>query len=357
MIRICTTLSAEGYDVLLVGRQRQASRPLEHRPFRQKRLYCFFEHGKFFYAEYNLRLLFFLLFSRFHALCAVDLDTLLPAFLIAKLKNKPCIYDAHEYFTEVPEVNRRPAVKKMWEALADVLIPKIKYAYTVGPCLAKIFEERYGTPFEVIRNMPFKYPIPSSQDTPPSQKVILYQGALNEGRGLEAAIMAMHEIHHAELWLAGEGDLSDKLRKMVEEEGLQTKVTFLGYLLPAALKELTPKAYIGLNLLENKGLSYYYSLANKAFDYIQAGVPSIHMAFPEYQQLNDTYATFVLIPDLEPDHIKFAIQQLIEEEDTYLSIRNHCLQAAQHLNWEEESRRLVSFYKSIFKSNNNQTIF
>jgi len=347
MIRICTTLSEAGYEVLLVGRRRNNSRPVRAEAFQQKRLACFFDAGKLFYLEYNLRLLFFLLFARFQLVCAVDLDTLLPAYIVCKLRRKACVYDAHEYFTEVPEVNRRPMVKKVWEMLADFLIPKVKYAYTVGGCLAEALEKRYGTKFEVIRNMPFQRKTPSSLSVTDAPKIILYQGALNEGRGLEAAIIAMHEIDGAVLWLAGEGDLSEKLRKLVKQERLDNKVTFLGYLPPHKLQELTPKAYIGLNLLENKGLSYYYSLANKAFDYIQAGVPSIHMAFPEYEWLNQEYETYLLLPELSPEQISKAIKELLNNPQQYKRLQQNCQNAAKKLHWEAEAEKLSRYYHSI----------
>ena len=300
MIRICSSLSRAGYEVWLVGRVLPHSKPLHAQPFRQHRLRCRFHTGKLFYLEYNLRLFFWLAGQSFAALCAVDLDTILPAFFWCRLRRKPLVYDAHEYFTETPEVVRRPAVQKVWEAVARLCIPRLQYAYTVGDMLAKRFTQRYGTPFAVVRNLPYRR---TAAKLPPKTQppVILYQGALNEGRGLETAIEAMQQISHAQLWLAGEGDLSQALRQQARSLGLGEKVRFLGYLPPPELRELTPQAYIGLNLLENKGLSYYYSLANKAFDYLQAGVPAVHMDFPEYARLQKQYPAFLLLEELSAD--------------------------------------------------------
>ena len=348
MIRICGSLARAGYEVLLVGRRRPASRPLRKEPFEQKRLSCFFDKGKLFYLEYNLRLFFFLLATPFDVVCSVDLDTILPGFLSSRIKGKPCVYDAHEYFTEVPEVVRRPAVKRIWEGVARFTIPRLAYAYTVGPGLARLLEERYGTPFAVIRNVPL--PIagpPKSPEPTAGAPIILYQGALNEGRGLEWAIEAMQEVEGAVLWLAGEGDLSANLRRRVQELGLESKVQFLGFIPPNELQALTSKAYIGLNLLENKGLSYYYSLANKAFDYIQAGVPSLNMAFPEYIQLQQEFGVFILLESLSAPAISRAIDGLLRDEEKYQRIRSNCLEAGKSLNWEKEEKRLLAFYQQI----------
>ena len=64
MIRICSSLANAGYDVLLVGRRQRKSMPLDVKMFRQKRLACFFEKGKAFYFEYNVRLFVYLLFKK-----------------------------------------------------------------------------------------------------------------------------------------------------------------------------------------------------------------------------------------------------------------------------------------------------
>lgn len=346
MARICGSLAGAGYAVTLVGRQRRASKPLRQEAYCQKRLWCYFEKGKLFYLEYNLRLLFFLLFHPFDIVCSVDLDTILPGFLASRLRGKACVYDAHEYFTETPEVVRRPTVQRVWEAVAHWTIPRLQYAYTVGKGLALRLEQRYGTPFSVIRNVPLSGS-PPKPAPPPEPPVILYQGALNEGRGLEQAIDAMREVEGAELWLAGEGGRSAALRQQAQEQGLAHKVRFLGFLPPAELQALTPRATIGLNLLENKGLSYYYSLANKAFDYIQAGVPSLNMAFPEYVELQEEYGVFVLLEELSPAAISNAINKLLEEKELYNRIRDNCRRAGKVLNWEREEQQLLDFYRRI----------
>ncbi len=347
MIRICTSLSNAGYKVQLVGRKRANSKSLTPQAFQQKRLNCYFDKGKLFYLEYNIRLFFFLLFARFDIVNSIDLDTILPGFFISKIKGKTCVYDAHEYFTEVPEVVTRPKIQKFWKSVEKLTVPRLKYCYTVGGSLAEMFSKEYKTPFAVVRNVPFKIKTPIQIVKPEGKKILLYQGALNEGRGLEHLIEAMQEIEGAELQLAGEGDLSQILRDLVKEKGLEDKVTFLGFVLPKDLPTITARANIGLNLLENKGLSYYYSLANKAFDYIQGRKPSINMAFPEYQRINDEYGTFCLINDLKTDTIATALKRLLTDEEYYLSLVQKCDVAADVFVWEREEEVLLDVYKSL----------
>lgn len=353
MIRICSSLAKADHEVLLIGREKQDSIPLAKRSFQQIRLHCRFNYGKLFYLEYNLRLLFYLSRAKYDLLCAVDLDTLGPAFFWSRLRKKPMVYDAHEYFTEVPEVVGRPVVKAIWSGLARFVIPRLSYAYTVGPHLARIFTERYHTSFAVIRNLPQRETKASGEAKDIPQKkaddfIVLYQGALNEGRGIETAIEALSLLPQSvQLWLIGEGDLSDFLRKLTREKQVEDRVHFLGYRQPEELKAITPRADLGLNLLENKGLSYYYSLANKCFDYIQAELPAIHMDFPEYRALRETYPAFVLLPELEATTLAQKITQLRNDQQRYQAMQLACQEAAEQLTWEREEQKLLAFYERV----------
>lgn len=348
MIRICKSLVRNNYDVLLVGRKLPSSKPLQSQPFQQKRLHCIFQKGKFFYLEYNLRLLFFLLGKKFDAVCAIDLDTILPAYYMSKWKGKKLIYDAHEYFTEVPEVIERPMVKNIWEWVGRKTVTTCEYCYTVGFALGKVLEKKYNTHFAIIRNMPEFYDL-EEEKIPHHKPIILYQGSLNVGRGLEEMIEAMMEINNAELWLAGEGDLSLVLRGKIKELGLEDKVKFLGYLLPDELREITQHATIGINLLENNSLNYYYSLANKAFDFVQAEVPAIHMNFPEYQKLMEEKEVGILINDLSKETIIHAVNVLLQDSSFYKKLKDNCAEARHDWTWEKEEKKLLKFYKKVFE--------
>ncbi|MBK8563936.1 MAG: glycosyltransferase family 4 protein [Saprospiraceae bacterium] len=346
MIRICTTLAKAGYSVKLVGRGLPESRPLTDQPFAQQRMKLILNKGKLFYLELNLRLLFKLLFGSFDVVYSVDLDTLLPARFVAFLRNKALIFDAHEYFTEVPELVVRPISKKVWELAASMAIPGLKHAITVGQCLADVMGKRYGVAFTVVRNLPNRGAAVALRERN-RPFVLIYQGVLNDGRGLEESILAMKYLEDAVLWLCGEGDLSRILRELVAMNNLGNKVKFLGKLPPERLAELTKQADLGLNLLKNKGLNYYYSLANKAADYVHAGLPSLAMRFPEYVKLNEKYGVFKLVDELEPEQIAAAVNALRSNIKQYGEMAANCRKAATELNWEEESKRLLELFERL----------
>ena len=343
MQRICSSLSSAGYDVTLIGRKRKYSAPLAEQPYKQVRLKLNIEKGKKFYFHLNRKLFYYLMKQDFDVVCAVDLDTILPCYWAAKLKKKKIVYDAHEYFTEVPELVNRNAVKRIWEMIEKVTVPRVDAAYTVSESIANLFTAKYKIDFDVIRNLPLKSDFIPKE---PKEKYIIYQGALNEGRGIEALLLAMYNIN-SKLILAGEGDLSEDLRKMVKKMKLQDKVEFTGYLRPEKLKKMTENAFIGINLLENKGLSYFYSLSNKFFDYIQAGVPSVTINFPEYKLLSEKYNVVLLVEDLKAETISGAINKLLDDPQLYGKLQQNCLNAREELNWEQEEQKLLSIYKNL----------
>lgn len=345
MLRICSTLANAGYEITLVGRKLKDSVPLTERKFSQKRLNCFFTKGKFFYIEYNLRLLVWLLFQKADAICAVDLDTIVPSAISAKLKGQKLIYDAHEYFPFVPEVVDRPFTQKVWLWVEKTFLPKVDLVYTVSGSIAAQFEKLYGKKTGLVRNVPVKKTLHS---IPKTEKTLIYQGALNMGRGLEQLIAAMRQIPH-KLYLYGDGDVKNDLVKLVEKYNLQERVIFKGRVSADELWQETAKAYIGLNLLENKGLNYYWSLPNKLFDYIQAGIPQVIMNFPEQAALNKQKPFGITIENLEETTIIQAVSELLNNSELYTQLQNNCVALADELTWENESKIMLALYDSLFR--------
>lgn len=345
MQRICTSLHKHSFDVTLVGRAAANATPLSNMAFSQIRLRCFFNKGFLFYAEYNIRLFIFLLFTTFDIVCGCDLDTLPATVLAAKIKRKKVVYDAHEYFPESPELIGRPMVKSVWHFIEKSLIKKADVVYTVTTSIAQLFQKKYKIEVHVIRNVPMKFKVEKSKNQ--HQKIILYQGAVNIGRGLNELLLAMLKIKDAVCWIVGDGDEMNHIKQSIQELALNDKVRLLGKKKPEELRRITQDAYIGINLLENRGLSYYYSLGNKTFDYIHAAKPQVLIGFPEYIQLNNQYNIGLIVDELNMEKIQQAIEQLLHDEALYKSIQQNCLRAKKELCWEKEEQKLIALYKSL----------
>lgn len=346
MHRICTSLANAGFDVVLVGRKLKHSLELDQKPFRQKRIRCLFNKGFLFYGEYNLRLFFYLLTQKMDGVCAIDLDTILPCFLVSRIKRIARIYDAHEYFTELKEVRTRPRVQKIWTAIEKFTVPAFQWGYTVSRGLADEFYTRYQRNYLVIRNLPVFIPDQPSEDH--QRRFILYQGAVNEARGFEYLVPAMKEIPYP-LVICGDGNFMEQLKALVKLHGVEDKVEFRGMLLPGELRAIALKASLGIGLAEKEGINQFMALPNKFLEYMHAGLPQVAMAFPEYQRINDHYRIAILIDSLEPKLIAETINRAMDDLDLLSLLRANALRAREEYCWQNEEKKLIEFYKSIFR--------
>ncbi|MEO7174600.1 MAG: glycosyltransferase [Saprospiraceae bacterium] len=348
MQKICTSLSVAGYEVHLIGRKLTNSLSINIEGVFCHRMSLIFTKGKLFYLEYNLRLFIFLLFRRFDAVCAIDLDSISAAFLVGVIRRKKKIYDAHEYFTEVPELEGRPFSKSIWEWVGRRFVHKSNLAYSVGPQLAEVLSQKYGFPFEVIRNVSRYREFTENRQIKTAPYILMYQGVLNEGRGLGEIIQSLEQLSDCQLWIAGDGVLLGELKEIAEKASVSTRVRFLGKISPYELPAISRQAFIGLNLLRADSLNYYYSLANKFYDYQMVGIPSINMNFPEYKSANEQFRSSLLINTLDPIDIAVAVKSLIEDPALYAALQENGLAASKVMNWELESQKLVTIYQKLW---------
>lgn len=343
MQRIAGSLDAAGYAVCLVGIAKENSPVLKTYPFQQKRIRVLFKSGKLFYLEYMVKLFCWLLFQRVDILCAIDLDTILPVYLVSVLRSKKRVYDGHELFCEMKEVVSRPLIYKTWKKLEAWILPKFRIGYTVNEPIARIFEENYGVEYKVIRNMP---KLSESSYSLEKKDFLLYQGAVNEGRLFEVLIPAMKWVEFP-LHIYGDGNFLDQAKTLIRQNQLENKVILKGKLEPAELKKITANALLGFTLFENRGLSNYYSLANRFFDYVHAATPQIAVDFPVYRELNKIAPVAVLTGTTDPQELAAEINNLLQNRLTYSELQQNCLTKRQEWNWEKEEKELINIYKSL----------
>ncbi len=341
--RIANTLVEHGYKITMVGRILPNSLHI-HRPYATKRFKLLFNKGALFYANYNIRLFFYLLFKKFNGVISNDLDTLPACFFASKLRNKKLVYDSHEYFTEVPELIDRKLQQKSWLFIEKLLLPKIKHAYTVSESIAFEYNLKYGTNFKIIRNLPTR-----KNHNPKLQKkdIIIYQGALNMGRGLELMIEAMQYISNYELWIAGTGDIDDTIKGLTNKLELNDKVKFLGRIPLNELHAITSKAQLGLSLEEDLGKSYRYALPNKMFDYIQAQIPVLVSNLPEIRNIIELYGVGEVLQNREPKNVANQIMQMLTNDEKLILWQRNLGKAANELSWENEKQKLLTIFESV----------
>ena len=376
--RTCRALTADGWRVTLVGRRLPHSPELAPRGYAVRRMRLLFRRSAAFYAEYNIRL-FLLLFSRADAVFSNDTDTLAACCLAARLRCKPLYYDAHELFPDVPELQGRPRVQNVWKWIERKALPHVTQAFTVSQSVADEYRRRYGIDMTVVRNVPERMENGELSDclnvlmreclSENTQTIkqssnqafsilnsqLLYQGAVNIGRGIREMIDVLPLLPDCRLVVAGDGDLLEQMKAYAAALPWHDRVEFLGRVQPDRLHALTAQATLGLCLLEDLGLNYRYSLPNRIADFAQAGVPVLATDFPEIRRVIEEYGTGTLVEPLPADKEGEAYRQYLARlaeavraalrhwrdlpEQEY---RRRFARAADELNWQHEQKKLLA---------------
>jgi glycosyltransferase involved in cell wall biosynthesis len=347
--RTCMAMVELGHEVTLIGRRLLGSPPFD-RPYRTKRMRLLFNRGPLFYAEYNLRLFVLLLFSSADLLVANDLDTLLANHLARR--GRKLVYDSHEYYTEVPELTARPAVRRVWLAIERWIFPKLKTVITVNDSIAEAYHQRYGGSLHVVRNIPMKRdlaPAPSRAELglPADRRILVMQGAgLNIQRGVEEAVLAMKDLPGCQLLLIGGGDVWPVVERLAKEHRLEDRVRLIGKLPYERMMDYTRNADLGLTLDKDTNLNYRFSLPNKLFDYLNAGIPVLATDLPEVARIIRRYDAGILIPAPDPAVIAREVKAFFADEDRVRQVRANATFAARELDGEEEMKKLVAVLRN-----------
>ena len=353
--KIANTLFNNGFVVTVVGRKFTSSANLFNRPYKTRRFRLWFNKTMFFYANYNLRLFLYLLKVPVDIIVANDLDTLLACWLAAKIRRKVLLFDSHELFTELPELIDRPFIKKIWHLNERFLLRGIDKGYTVSSPIQEYFKTKYKHNFELIRNTGvfrneyFMKPIPK-------EKIVIYQGAVNIGRGLELMMETLKLMDNTKLWIIGDGDILDDLKLLAINLGVENKVIFFGKIALDSLVSYTSKAHIGISLEEDLGLNYRYSLPNKIFDYIQCRVPVIVSDLPEMRSLIEKHRIGIVIKDRKPQKLAEIIENLSNDEEKQETLSYNLELASRELCWQREEEKIVNLYRNAAELVNYRTV-
>ncbi len=351
------TVSSLNCDITIIGRQTGDFCNSGAVPFRTKRFSMIFRRGFLFYGFYNIRLFIFLLFHKYDLLVSNDLDTLFPGFLISKLKHIPLVYDSHEYFTGVPEIQNRPFVKWVWKTIEKSIFPRLKYSLTVSEPIASLYENMYRIRPKVVRNLSQKCDMitPFTREeigVENDDLLIIIQGTgINIDKGAEELIEAVSISDGVTLMIVGSGDVITDLKQQSENLKLGKKVKFIPKVPWEILMKYTKSADIGMCIEKDTNLNYRYSLPNKLFDYIAAGIPVIASDLPETRKIICENNCGLIIGKVTPAELSNAFSELKNNHVKLSELRANSVVASGTLNWDIESEKVKEFYRKILFSN------
>jgi glycosyltransferase involved in cell wall biosynthesis len=291
------------------------------------------------------------------AVQACDADTLVPAYLGHGVFCRPLVYDSHELYLDLDVLRNRPVARRFWRLIERLFVPACTGVITVSDAIARTLKTRYHLPsVVVVRNFPASdEAVPRSDalrrlaDSPlPKTRFALYQGILNEGRGLEVLVRAFTRVDPPQLLaIVGDGPLRDPLRALAEHLGVSDRVVFLDPVSSIELPSLTSGADLGVHLLEDLSLNHRFALPNKIFAYLHAGLPVVVTDLPELRRLLEPYGCAEFVPSGDIQAAARAISRLLSDDGVRKAAVEGAREAAAIFTWEREKPKYLSVYSAF----------
>lgn len=301
----------------------------------------------------HLRLLWRMIRSRPQAIHAHDVNTLPTAWLAARIVGCPLVYDAHEISTD------REGYRKLRKAVGWIekrLMPRAAANITTTDARAKFFARAYGIPRPIVlQNRPrleraertdrIRRELQLSESWP----IVVYQGGLQQGRGLDRLVDAMRQVEGAYLVMIGGGRLAGSLLRQVEDEKLEGRVRFIPTVPLSELPSYTASADIGVQPIENSCLNHFTTDSNKLFEYMMAGLPVVASNLPEIRRVVGDGDFGLLVPPGDTAALAGALSKLANDPALRREYGTNARQAATMMNWDAQEAKLRDLYDNLLR--------
>jgi len=285
-----------------------------------------------------------------------DLNTLPQGWICAKIlkNNAKLIYDSHEVQT-----SRTGYKGKKYYYLEKFLIKKIDRMIMTTKTRADYTRKLYGIESKIVHNYPFYNDEVKLKDTVniydklglnSDEPILLYQGGIQEGRGLENIIKASLKFKRGVVVFIGDGKIKPKLKKMVQENSLEERIKFLDKVPVEELIYYTRQAYLGFQVLQNVCFNHYSALSNKLFEYIMSEVPVVACDFPEIKKIVEKEKIGISIDASNPNNIASAVNYFLDNPEIRKEMAKRCKEAKKIYNWKNEKKIFISIYEGELKN-------
>ncbi|MBC1436030.1 glycosyltransferase family 4 protein [Listeria rocourtiae] len=289
--------------------------------------------------------------KRYDIYHANDLNTLPQATICAKVfRKKKLVYDSHEVQTSRTGYNN-----PMYGISEKFLLRFTDICIHENDTRAAYIEDRYHFYPKVVHNYPNKvYPekaagidIHQLLDIPPLEPILLYQGGVQTGRGLDKLIEATALFDRGIVVIIGDGRIKADLQQRVMEANLEERIKFLPKVPLQDLLAYTKNAYLGFQILNNVCFNHYSASSNKLFEYVMSGVPVIGSNFPEIRKIVQGEQVGIVVDSHDPVSVAAGVNTLLADAELHEKMRQNCFLAREKYNWDKEKVIFLEIYKEL----------
>lgn len=273
---------------------------------------------------------------------------MIPFFKMASPKSV-FIYDAHELETETNGLTGLR--QKLYKEFESRFIKSFRLIFVVGQSIENWYRSIYGiTNIATVMNCPvykkiekkdlFRQEFGIKQDS----RIYLYQGALFAGRGIEVILEAFSAINDPKytVILMGYGETEELIKEYAKKF---SNIYFKKAVHPSIVLDYTGSADVGISLIENICLSYYYCLPNKLFEYLMAEIPCIVSDMQEMRNYVNEHGTGIVCKDTTPTELAKSVKAM--DNFNFSDFRKNIDLVKQKFCWETQEKTMIEEYKKI----------
>ncbi len=282
---------------------------------------------------------------------AMDIYSLAIASYLKFKYSARLVYDSREIYSALSTLTKRKLSQIVLNFYENYFVKFVDYITVSGDLdalfLKKYFKRKHN--IEIIMNLPLRKDISQKNLIRGKYKIeqykniLIYQGMLLQGRGIEKLILSLKYSDSNVLCIFGEGRQKPILEKLVHQNELNSKVFFCGLIPYDELHQWTCSADIGIALIEPISYSYELALPNKLFEYCMAGIPVLMSKLPAMIKIYDEFKIGEIVePYANPEEIAIATKKIMENYSYYSS---QAIEASKKYNYESQIPVIKKVYQ------------
>jgi glycosyltransferase involved in cell wall biosynthesis len=117
---------------------------------------------------------------------------------------------------------------------------------------------------------------------------------------------------------------------------------------PGDLVDVAASAHVGVSPIVPSCLNYRYSLPNKLFQYMAAGVPVVASDFPQVREIVEGAGCGLVVDTRHPAEIAGAIDRILADPEAARAMGERGRRAVEErFNWSTAARALIDVYARV----------
>ncbi len=295
-----------------------------------------------------------------------DAETLPFGFLLKLFcRNAKIIYDAHEYIRSfyppasprlmIPSdlkhrsyikyesyyINKTDALISVSESIVQLLLSDHHYNKIAICLFNSVTSTAVNDPEYLFRKFNL------DQDS----RIMIFVGVISPSRGIENIVRILQYMDNSyKLVLLGNWaptDYRNKIMKLVDELGAGSRV-FTSIVSYSDLIPCLSSATVHIYISEPATLSYRFSMPNKLWESIAAGVPFVvNRGFSEISEFIEKHGTGIVVDMNSPEETALKISRFVENRNEYSKVKENIKRAQDIFGWKQEKNKLIMLYNYL----------